>query len=239
MHDAEYLENLDELEYTWRYHPSYTLVYKTLRRIYAEQRRIIETGKDLNLVSLAFQRLPKLTELSLVFCDTLVQLDWVKSYLVLDMTMEEKSYEHHIQVLLAAMNSAKVCGVSIQTMQLAGLSLPYDDPWCTRDTHLLATILIQLVEHVSRLQLIGSHSAFELLSHAKLNIHQLDLCSIYVTRDSVENFLRTNAKSIHTLSVQGAKVTRHNRLGYTNLVPADIRKMIGTRIPQREVLPPI
>jgi hypothetical protein len=157
--DAEGLGDWDDLQLTGRDHPSYTLVYRTLRRICSEQQRIIKTGRDLALLPLAFQRLPKLSELRLEFCEALMDVNWVKTYLALDMTMEEKSYEHHVQLVSTAMKSVKERSVSIHTVQLVGLSFIYEDPWHIRDTRLLTALLAELLENASRLRLLGSHSA--------------------------------------------------------------------------------
>lgn len=54
--DVEDLEDWDDLQLTRRYHPSYTLVYRTFRRICSDQQRIMKKGRDLALLSLAFQR---------------------------------------------------------------------------------------------------------------------------------------------------------------------------------------
>lgn len=194
--NLEDLEDKDDLEYTGRYHPSYTLVYRTLRRIYVEQRHIIETGRDSVLISLAFQRFTKLSKLSLEFCETLGEEDQVESYLTLDIIIQEKSYEHYIQLVSAAMKSIKDRNISVHSIQLAGLSLIYDNPQRTRDIYLLITLLTELLEYASSLQLLQSDLVLEILSHSKLNIHQLELCSSHVAYGSLESFLRTNAKLI-------------------------------------------
>ncbi|OGE47473.1 hypothetical protein PENARI_c043G04352 [Penicillium arizonense] len=144
------------------------------------------------------------------------------------MTLQEKSYEHHIQLVSAALNSAKRYNVSIQTIQLIDLSLPNDTPWRRPPppSHMsLAVLLTDLVEHASSVRLLRSHSALDLLSHAKLNIHQLDLCSINVKRVSLENFLHANAESIRSLSFRDVDVIEPNRLEGATLTPAYIRSM--------------
>jgi hypothetical protein len=228
--DEEDLEDWDDLQLTTRYHPLYTLVYRTLRRICLEQQRIIKTGRDLALLSLAFQRLSTLSELSLDFCETLVDVDWVKIYLALNMTLEEKSYEHHVQLVSTAMKSVKDRSVSIHTVQLVGLSFIYDDPWHIRDTRLLTTLLAELLENASRLRLLVCHLALGIISHLKLKIHQLELCSTSVARDSLETFLRTNTNGMQSIAFHDVNLIDQNWVSNIQLVPADLCKMIGIRV---------
>ncbi|KAJ5312804.1 hypothetical protein N7508_003634 [Penicillium antarcticum] len=68
--DVNGREDWDELEYLSGDHPSYTRVYKTIRRTCAEQQEIIEAGRDLTLISLALNLFYNLKELALVFCET-------------------------------------------------------------------------------------------------------------------------------------------------------------------------
>ncbi|KAJ5253224.1 hypothetical protein N7489_003634 [Penicillium chrysogenum] len=68
--DVNGREDWDEMEYLSGDHPSYTRVYKTIRRTCAEQQAIIEDGRDSTLIGLAFDLLCNLKELVLVFCET-------------------------------------------------------------------------------------------------------------------------------------------------------------------------
>lgn len=179
------------------------------------------------MLSLAFQRLPKLSELSLDFCEALVDVDWVKTYLALNMTLQEKSYEHHVQLLSTAMKSVKDRSMSIHTVQLVGLSFIYDDPWQIRDTRLLTTLLAELLENTSRLRLLESHSALGIISHLKLKIRQLELCSTNVARDSLETFLRTNINGMQSISFHDVNFTDQIGLTKSRLAPTHLRKTIG------------
>lgn len=126
----------DESESSGTYHPSYTLVYKTVRNIFAKQRKITDWKRDATLISLALQRLPNLTELALEFGERTGEVGWVKSYLDL-MSMDEKFFEHHIQVVSAALISARDRCVPIQEVQLTNLSLLCDIGPQSQETHTL------------------------------------------------------------------------------------------------------
>ncbi|KAJ5183278.1 hypothetical protein N7492_000894 [Penicillium capsulatum] len=233
--DAVLLNDWDDLGYDVRFHTSYTLVYKTIRRMCAEQRQIIETGRDSALLSLAVQRLPKLTELGLVFCKTLTGVDLVESHLDLHMTMEKNTYEHHIQMVSNALNYAKKCGASVHSIQLIGLS--FSSPWQMPDTQFLTDVLTELVKHVQNLQLIRSNSALESISHATMNIHGLDLCSIEATHSTLESFLRTNAGSVHSLGIHNVMVIDENLRGRANLSPDIVRNMTDIPVHKANRLP--
>ena len=76
--------------------PPYMVIYEILHNVYEEQHNIVDKGIDLRMLSSAFTALFQLTELSLSFCQTVEEEGWLESYLALDMTMTEKSYEHHV-----------------------------------------------------------------------------------------------------------------------------------------------
>ena len=159
-----------------------------------------------------------------------MDVDWVKTYLALDMTMEEKSYEHHVQLVSTAMKTVKDRSVSIHTVQLVGLSFIYEDPWHIRDTRLLTALLAELLENASRLRLLGSHSALGIVSHLKLKLHHLELCSTSVTRHSVETFLRTSINGMQSIAFHDVDLIEQNWVSNIQLAPADLRKMIDIRV---------
>ena len=84
-----------------------------------------------------------------------------------------------------------------------------------------------------RAYVLGSDSVLALLSHASLNIHELELCSIYAERVFVENFLQSNAKSLNSFGVHNVKVIEQNQEESINLTPTHIRDTID--IPIRRV----
>ncbi|KAJ9315767.1 hypothetical protein DTO271D3_4023 [Paecilomyces variotii] len=125
-----YVEEAKEL-YDLKYHdgecPSYMVIYDRLQKICEEQRGIINTDTDIAVLSSALQKLPKLAELRVDFCRPVQKGDWLQSYLDLDMTMGEKSYEHHLKVVSKAIWIANGSGVPLRTVCLSQLQLPYHD----------------------------------------------------------------------------------------------------------------
>lgn len=86
-----------------------------------------EAERVSTLVLLILQWLSNLKELVLVFCETLKDEVWVKDYQKLyDMTMQEKSYESYIQLLLAALDSTRDHSIPVHKIQLTRLSFPND-----------------------------------------------------------------------------------------------------------------
>jgi hypothetical protein len=101
--------------------PSYMVIYDALRSVCEEQRSIVDCDVDLTMLSSALAALPQLTELSLCFYETIGRKqEWLKSYLALDMTMAEKSYEHHIRTVTNAVQSARNSGIFLYAMHLSG-----------------------------------------------------------------------------------------------------------------------
>lgn len=143
-----------------------------------------------------------------------------------DMTMQKKSYESHIQLVLAALGSARDRSGFIHKIQLTHLSFPDYTLWRNPDWYLLTILLAELVKHAPRLGLLGSDSGLTILSHTSLNICELDLCTIYAERVFVENFLQSNAKSLHSVSAHNVKVFERNQKESIDLNPAHIRDTV-------------
>src|SRR5436853_1328220 len=104
---AEEAKDLYDAGYPADECPPYMVIYETLHSVCEEQRNIVDSGVDLKMLSSAFTVLPQLTELSLSFCQTVEEEGWLESYLALDMTMTQKSYEHHVRVVSNAILSAR------------------------------------------------------------------------------------------------------------------------------------
>ncbi|KAJ6018501.1 hypothetical protein N7522_001965 [Penicillium canescens] len=157
-------ENWDEMEYLSGDLPSYTRVYKTLRRTCAEEQEIIETGRGLTLMSLAFNLLSNLKELILVFRQRRDDEDWETDYQqVYDMT-QQRSYEHHIKLVLAAL---KGCSITLKAIEITCLDPPDDPPSESWDS--LTLPLTELVGHAPGLRLVESALPLALLCRISLN----------------------------------------------------------------------
>ncbi|CBF84454.1 uncharacterized protein ANIA_11158 [Aspergillus nidulans FGSC A4] len=78
--DVDSYEDWDEMEYVSGDQPSYTRMYKTIRRTCARQQEIIEARRDSTLMKLAFQQLSNLKELVLVFSQAQGDEDWEEEY---------------------------------------------------------------------------------------------------------------------------------------------------------------
>lgn len=217
-------KNWDELEYLRGDHPSYTHIYKTIRRTCAEQRSIIDTRRDLKLLKRAFKQFLNLKELQLVFRGKQGS-SWEKDYYRMCDMMEQDAYTHHVQLVLNALASAKSRGLPLQKIQLAGLTHHrYDPSPESLDWKSLKTLLTELVGLASVLRLFESDLALALLSRTNLNLRDLDLCSIYTKRAFVESFLQHNVKSLRSLKFDDVVVEGHDRRYSTHVTPADVVK---------------
>jgi hypothetical protein len=223
--DVNGRDDWDELEYLSGDHPSYTRVYKTIRRTCAEQQEIIEVGRDLTLISLAFNLLCNLKELILVFCETKGGEDWESDYYQVSGMREPKSYEHHVQLVLAALKDRSL---NLKLIQLTGLEPP-DYSSCGRfHWNSLVTPLTELVGYASGLRLVESYVALALLCRVSLNIRELSLCSIDLELDYLENFLQSNSKSLRSLGVHDIRVIEQGK--HTHLTPAHVGHTAGLTI---------
>lgn len=210
-------------------YPSYTRVYKTIRRACVEQQQIIEAGKDLTLMSLAFKLLSNVEELVLVFQQTWGREGWEGDYQqVYDMT-QQRSYKYHIQQILAAL---KGCSMSLKFIQLTCLEPPDEPPSGSWDT--LTTPLTELVGHAPGLRLVESGLPLALLCRVSLNIRELALCSIYMELPLIESFLQCNVQSLRSLGVHNVEVIDHGKL--TPLTAIHIGDIIGLTIEREERL---
>lgn len=190
-----------------------------MREICVEQRQIIQIGRDIALLSLSFEHLPRLAEFSLKFCETLETEDWIES-VVWRMTMKERPYEHHICQVSTAMTA------SVQTIQLIGLSLCHSGPRRVRDMHYLTTSLAGLLRRARKLRLLWSESALESLAESTLDIYELDLCSISVAQGLLTAFLRTNARSIYRLGFHKVEVSNGRCKPNISLCPQSIGRIL-------------
>ncbi|KAJ5249526.1 hypothetical protein N7524_011842 [Penicillium chrysogenum] len=202
--DVEGSEDWDEMEYLSGDHPSYTRVYKTIRRTCAEQQEIIEAGRDLTLMKLAFNLLFNLKELVLVFRDTKGHEDWERDYHQMFDMIQPRSYEHHIQLLLAAL---KGHNLTLKVIQLTCLEPSNDSPWLSFDWDSLMTPLTELVGYAPCLRLVESDMALQLLRRS---------------------FLRFNATSLRSLSVHDVRAFDQGNA--THLIPAHVEDKTGLTI---------
>ena len=170
--------------------PPYMVIYDTLRRICEEQRDIVDNQVDVTVLSATLRELPNLSEITLTFCQTVEEDDWLESYLPLGMTMIEKSYEHHLRVSLKAIQCARDNGISLHTIHLLQLALPYYFAWDRPDLTTLSESLKQLLGHFKTLRLSVSSSPLELLSHCALNLNQFDMCYLTVSHATLTDFLQ-------------------------------------------------
>lgn len=223
--DVNGREDWDEMEYLSGDHPSYTRVYKTIRRTCAEQQAIIEDGRDSTLIGLAFDLLCNLKELVLVFCETKRQGGWEREYHQVSGMTEPRSYEYHIQLVLAAL---KRRGLTLEVIQLSCREPPNHPPPGSSSWNSLANSLTELVGYAPGLRLVESDMTLELLCRVSLNIRELSLCSNFLELASIESFIQSNAKTLRSLSVHDVKVIDQGN--HTRLTPAHIGNTIGLTI---------
>ncbi|KAE8384352.1 hypothetical protein BDV23DRAFT_177127 [Aspergillus alliaceus] len=210
--------------------PLYIVIYDTLCHIYNEQRDIIEKGADTALLSVTLRQLPRLSALHLYFCENLAEESWVESYLALDMTIKEKTYKHHVRVVSDALRAAKDRGSCLQAIHLSGLQLPFYRPWdVIPDTCSLVEALEGLLMHIPTVRLTEAGSVLELLSHALLGLHQLELCRGTVRQASLQDFLQMNIQSVKSLGFHDISLFDSDLLGQlVKLSPQLLCNMLAT-----------
>ncbi|KAJ5450745.1 uncharacterized protein N7458_007194 [Penicillium daleae] len=86
--------------------PSYMLVYDVLRDICEEQQEIIRDDLDKTALFSIFARLPRLRTMSLSFCPTIEEEEWIGSVLARGLTKEE-SCEYHSRAIRNAIEIAR------------------------------------------------------------------------------------------------------------------------------------
>ncbi|KAH8799386.1 hypothetical protein F5884DRAFT_811731 [Xylogone sp. PMI_703] len=185
--------------------PSYMIIYEALHDICKEQRSIVDNGVDLSVLSSTFGALPRLSDVGLSFCETTHE-DSQLSPFTYNMTTAEESYEYHVRVVSDAIQSARKRGAAIHTISLSGFNLPYYYTWEVPDLSTLSESLKKLLKSVLVLRLSYSNSLLTLLSHCTLNLHQLDMCHVEVDRNSLEDFLETNKRSICSIGFHDVKI---------------------------------
>jgi hypothetical protein len=233
--DVDGPKDLDDLLYLSDGHPSYTHVYKTLRMKYFEQQQIINDKRDSRSLKLAFQQFFNLRELSLVFSQAQGNEHWERDYQDMFDVADLKSYQHHIQLVLAGLvtkQNAPLREIELHSLKLpiGAFTFPEDPPPDYLHWNSLTTVLTELVKHTPRLRLVESGLALALLSGESLNIHELDLRSIDTGMVFIESFLQHNAKSLRSLVAHMIYVTGRDQGNSSYLTPTHISEIKGLRI---------
>jgi hypothetical protein len=108
--------------------PHYMAIYDKIATTCDEQCSIVDEGVDYTVLSSVLGALPRLTEVSLHFCLMPEGQEWLTSYVhYSQMTMHERSCQHHIRVVSNAIRRAKNRGIQVQALNLLGLSLSARD----------------------------------------------------------------------------------------------------------------
>jgi hypothetical protein len=87
-------------------YPSYLLVHDVLRDICEEQQQIMMDDLDKTALFSIFTRLPRLKTMSLSFCPTIEEEEWIGSVLARGLTKEE-SCEYHSRAIRNAIEVAR------------------------------------------------------------------------------------------------------------------------------------
>lgn len=176
----------------------YMLVYDTFKCICQEQSEILESCEDLTVLLNAFMELPRLSELRLEFCQTLMKEEWVA--FCMDRTVTDNTILHHFQVLSIALKAGRDAGVFVRTLHLSNLEMAYL-PSLRKDprVHLLKLHFCDLLKCAPNLRLSGSASPVKILALIDLHLQHLELCQITVLQSVFQEFMQNNASSIHSI----------------------------------------
>lgn len=184
--------------------PSYMSVYETLYDICNEQRSIIDEGSDLILASV-FCALPLLKEVELTFCEA---LQTGNRLLDDDMFIKKDYHQHHLQVAMSAIQTARQRGVAIHTISLWGLERPYLHTWEGPDFAAVSETLRRLMENIKTLRLRESDWALELLSEHALGLDEIDMCEATFVDADLRTFLQTNKSTIQSIGFHGVRISK-------------------------------
>jgi hypothetical protein len=182
------------------------MIYHSLQKLCKKQNFIIEGSMDQTALSHAFQVFPQMRELTLHFCTVLECNEWLESYIKPDMTMTEKSYEHHVQVISNALALARLRGSLVDTVHLSGLQLR---PHHVKLSDLMAMsgALQELLSGMRKLRVTQSQSALDLLSQCALDVCQIDLCSLLVNYETLRNLLVINKSSLDSIGFHNVQLS--------------------------------
>jgi hypothetical protein len=121
-------------------------------------------------------------------------------------------------------------GPFFRAVRIDDLTLPNDNPWRMPALQELRTLLVKLVRDFPELKLVRSHAALELLSQNDSRTLHLELCTIYVTRRTLETSLRNNSSSIHSIRVHDVEFIEQDGKEYIKLLPVNAYNMVDTPI---------
>ena len=212
-------ENLDN-SHPAEMHVPYWLVYRTFKEICQEQHAIVESCEDSTMLSKAFKELPRLNELRLNFCQTLIQDEWVSIYM--DRTVTENSVRHHFQVISTALKARRDSGGFIKTIHLSDLEMPCFSPFrLDPKLQVLRVHLRDLLKCASNLRLSGSGSVLKFLACVDLDIRHLELCQFTVNQTAFRGFMQAHMRSISSIACHGVNliVSNPKAFGMIDLSP--------------------
>ena len=127
------------------------------------------------------------------------------------MTIVEESYENYLGVISNTIKSTRNRGIDIYTISLLGFRFPFYNELPYLST--LLRSLEKLLEFVSVLYLTDSGFPLEVLLYCTMNLHRLDIYSLVVGHEALQNFLQRNM-SIQYIRFHDIKIIELSQLSY-------------------------
>jgi hypothetical protein len=194
--------------YPPKQYPHYMTIFLSLQKICKKQTLIIERGLDQEALAMAFRAFPYLRELTMHFCVTMGTTSWLELYVDLAVSVTEKSYAHHLQVILDASCARSRWGLSqVNAIHLLGLQVQNGQHFDISELMSLSASLRELMSSTRVFKVTRSDSALDLLSHCELNIEQFDMCETMVNYRTLKRLLTTNRKSICSIGFHNVLVS--------------------------------
>jgi hypothetical protein len=189
-------------------------IYDTLATTCDEQCSIVDEGVDYIILSSVLGALPRLREIFLHFDQIPQGQEWLTRFLQYSqMTMHERSCQHHIRVVSNALRRARNRGIQVQAVNLSGLCCSARD---TRQKYFwgrLSEPLTELLGSAQVFRVARSSYVVEVLSQCALTLRQFDMCHIVVRDESLKMFLQRNKKSLRSIGFHNVSNSQLDQSG--------------------------
>ncbi|RAL09444.1 uncharacterized protein BO97DRAFT_306156, partial [Aspergillus homomorphus CBS 101889] len=185
--------------------PPYMEIYSTIKHLCEDHQRITRRKFDLKMLTASLELLPRISELSIQFCEPIDTGVWDNSCLDLNICDFEQSFNHHAQTVTEALRASKNAGIASGTISLDFSEVPfclYERPMFSR----ISKSLKGLIEFSTSICVIGDSTPLQLLVDTGLTLKCLELRHLMIRYETWRKLLEVNRDSLHCIALYDTEI---------------------------------
>ncbi|PGG97324.1 hypothetical protein AJ79_09256 [Helicocarpus griseus UAMH5409] len=214
--------------------PAYESILEAFLPVGASQRNVLGKSLDMDVVSSALCRFPKVSKVTLRYDMPPIVPKFIPMLLSLRIKPEE-SLRHHLKVLAGGIRQTRDCSITIRTVEFGGSS----KAWGSVNIDTSAELLRDILEDVEVLRLFRANAiltgAYQLPPFGHLR--EIDMCDFpVIDRPAFQKFVKGHLNTLraihwHKVSVNSdflRRVTQHPNVSQTVIFqPCVFRQRVG------------